>query len=52
MSSDDHTDIGPDMEGMTILSPTEILLVSDNDFGVGRAETEFWRVSLDEPLLG
>jgi hypothetical protein len=50
MSSDDHPEIGSDMEGMAILSPTELLLVSDNDFGVEGAETEFWRITLDAPL--
>ncbi len=43
--SDDHPEMGPDMEGMAPLSPTEILLVSDNDFSVEGAETEFWRVT-------
>ena len=50
MSSDDHPEIGPDMEGMTLLSSTEILLVSDNDFGVEGAKTQFWRVTLDAPV--
>lgn len=50
ISSDDYPEIGPDMEGMTLLSPTEILLVSDNDFGVEGAETQFWRITLDTPL--
>ncbi len=45
-SSDDHPDVGPDMEGMALLSPSDILLVSDNDFGVEGAATEFWRVTL------
>ncbi len=45
-SSDDYPEVGPDMEGMALLSPSEILLVSDNDFGVEGAETEFWRVVL------
>lgn len=49
MSSDDHPEMGPDVEGMTLLSPTEILLVSDNDFGVEGAETQFWRITLDAP---
>jgi len=48
-SSDDHPEVGPDMEGMTLLSPLEILLVSDSDFGVEGAGTEFWRVRLDTP---
>lgn len=45
-SSDEHPEVGPDMEGMVMLSPSEILLVSDNDFGVEGAGTEFWRVGL------
>ncbi|MDP3495191.1 MAG: esterase-like activity of phytase family protein [Hyphomonadaceae bacterium] len=49
-STDDHGEIGPDIEGMTLLSRTEILLVSDNDFGVEGAQTEFWRITLDAPL--
>ena len=50
VSSDDHPEIGPDIEGMTLLSPTEILIASDNDFGVEGAQTEFWRITLDAPL--
>ena len=49
-SSDDHPEVGSDMEGMAILSPTEILLVSDNDFGVEGAGTEFWRVVLERAV--
>jgi hypothetical protein len=37
---------------MAILSPTELLLVTDNDFGVEGAETSFWRVTFEESLLG
>jgi hypothetical protein len=50
ISSDDHPEIDPDIEGMTLLSATEILICSDNDFGVEGAETGFWRISLDQPL--
>jgi hypothetical protein len=49
-STDDHPEVGPDMEGMALLSPTEILLVSDNDFGVEGARTEFWRITLDQAI--
>jgi hypothetical protein len=49
--SDEAPDVGADLEGMAVLSPTELLLVSDNDFGVEGAETGFWRVRFDEPLL-
>ena len=50
LSSDDFPEIGPDMEGLAMLSPRELLLVSDNDFGVEGAQTEFWRISFDEPI--
>ena len=49
-TSDDHPEIGPDMEGMALLAPDTILLVSDNDFGVEGATTEFWRITLDAPV--
>lgn len=49
-SSDDHPEMGPDMEGMALLAPDTIVMVSDNDFGVEGAVTEFWRIMLDEPV--
>lgn len=49
-SSDDHPEVGSDMEGMAMLSASEILLVSDNDFGVEGAGTEFWRVTVDQAV--
>lgn len=50
LSSDDHPELSADLEGMVLLSPSEILLVNDNDFGVEGAETAFWRISLPEPM--
>jgi len=52
ISTDDHPEVGTDLEGMVILSPTELLLVSDNDFGVEGARTGFWRVTFEEPVFG
>jgi len=49
--SDDAPEVGADLEGMAILSPFELLLVNDNDFGVEGVETGFWRVRFDQPLL-
>jgi len=49
-TSDDFPELGADMEGMALLSPTELLLVSDNDFGVTSAATQFWRIRLVTPL--
>jgi hypothetical protein len=50
-SSDDAPEVAADLEGMAILSPTELLLVNDNDFGVEGAETSFWRITFEEPVL-
>jgi hypothetical protein len=52
LSTDDFPEVAADLEGMLILSPTELLLVNDNDFGVEGAETSFWRVTFEEPILG
>jgi hypothetical protein len=49
--SDEAPEVGADLEGMAILSPFELLLVNDNDFGVEGVETAFWRVRFDEPLF-
>lgn len=50
LSSDQHTELSADLEGMVLLSPSELLLVNDNDFGVEGVETAFWRISLPEPI--
>jgi hypothetical protein len=50
-SSDDAPEIAADLEGMAILSPSELLLVNDNDFGVEGAQTSFWKISFEEELL-
>jgi hypothetical protein len=50
-SSDEAPEISADLEGMAILSPSELLLVNDNDFGVEDVSTSFWRVTFDRPIL-
>jgi hypothetical protein len=50
--SDDAPEVSADLEGVAILSPRELLLVSDNDFGVEGAETSFWRVTFERDLFG
>ncbi|QAY75398.1 esterase-like activity of phytase family protein [Sphingosinicella sp. BN140058] len=52
LSTDDLPQVGADLEGMAVLSPYELLLVSDNDFGVEGAETGFWKIVFEEPVLG
>jgi hypothetical protein len=49
-SSDDVPEMSADIEGMTFLSPTNLLMVNDNDFGVEGAKTNFWSIRFDEPL--
>jgi hypothetical protein len=51
-STDEVLDVAPDIEGMALLSKTELLLATDNDFGVTGAETSFWRVVLDRDTHG
>ena len=50
LDTDDVPELPADLEGAVVLSPTELLLVNDNDFGVEGVETEFWRVTFDAPL--
>jgi hypothetical protein len=45
LSSDEHAEIGADIEGMALLSDDELLLSSDNDFGVEGDATGFLRIS-------
>ncbi len=49
ISSDDVPELAADLEGMVVLSATELLLVSDNDFGVEGARTSFATVVFDRP---
>jgi hypothetical protein len=50
LDTDAHPEVSPDLEGMILLSPRELLLVNDNDFGVEGVGTRFWRVTLDADL--
>lgn len=49
-STDDHPDVAADLEGVTLLSERELLLVTDNDFGTEGAETRFYRVRFEGAL--
>ncbi len=51
-TSDDAPIVGADLEGMVVLSATELLLVNDNDFGVEGAETAFWVIEFINPEFG
>jgi hypothetical protein len=49
-STDDWPEIDADLEGVVLLSDRELLLSTDNDFGVDGRETAFFRVSFAAPL--
>jgi hypothetical protein len=49
--SDRAPEVPADLEGMAILSPCELLLVNDNDFGVEGVETQFWKIAFDRPVF-
>ncbi len=46
LTTDDAPEMDRDLEGLVVLSPNELLLVTDNDFSVEGARTRFWRVRL------
>jgi hypothetical protein len=50
LDTDVHPAVGADLEGLVLLAPDELLLVSDNDFGVEGAETGFWRIRFPRPV--
>jgi hypothetical protein len=50
-STDLHDGVAPDLEGMCLLSASELLIATDNDFGVEGAETRFYRLTFDAPLF-
>jgi hypothetical protein len=50
LSTDDWPQIDADLEGMALLSDRDLLLSTDNDFGVEGRETAFYRVSFAAPL--
>ena len=50
LTTDDAPEMDRDLEGLVVLSPNELLLVTDNDFSIEGARTRFWRVRLAIPL--
>jgi hypothetical protein len=42
--------VAPDLEGMALISDRELILATDNDFGVEGAETSFYRLTFRKPL--
>ncbi len=50
LTTDEAPEMDRDLEGLVVLSPNELLLVTDNDFSVEGARTRFWWVKLAAPL--
>jgi hypothetical protein len=50
LSTDDWPQIDADLEGVVLLSDRELLLSTDNDFGVDGRATAFFRVTFATPL--
>ena len=48
--SDDHPEVGRDLEGMAMIDDRTLLLVNDNDFGIEDVRTRFWKVAFSEPF--
>ena len=51
-STDHAAGIAPDLEGMALMSDRELILATDNDFGIEGAETRFYRLMFSAPLSG
>jgi hypothetical protein len=51
LSTDDWPQIDADLEGMALLTDRDLLLSTDNDFGVEGRETAFYRVTFATPLV-
>jgi hypothetical protein len=51
-STDDAGGVAPDLEGMVLMSDRELILATDNDFGIEGAETRFYRLRFAAPLAG
>lgn len=45
-STDDHSEICADLEGLLVLGNSSLLLANDSDYGTEGAETQFWLVDL------
>lgn len=49
-STDHSPGVAQDLEGLAVLSPRELLLATDNDYGVEGAKTALYRLTFSEDL--
>lgn len=50
-STDDHHSVSPGLEGMALTSGRELVLATDNDFGIEGDETRFYRLAFRRDIL-
>jgi hypothetical protein len=51
LNSDDVENMPKKIEGVAVMSPTEMIVLSDSDFGIEGDETQIRRVTFEEPVL-
>jgi Esterase-like activity of phytase len=51
LDSEDTGGLHGKIEGMAVLSPAELVLINDNDFGIDGVRTQMFRVTLPVPLI-
>lgn len=51
LDSDDHEGMPKKIEAIAVMSPTEMILLSDSDFGIEGDSTGIRRVTFSEPVL-
>ena len=51
LNSDDVENMPKKIEGVAVMSPTEMIVLSDSDFGIEGDETQIRRITFEEPVL-
>jgi hypothetical protein len=51
LDSDDASDLPKKIEAIAVMSPTEMIVLSDSDFGIEGDETEIRRIIFASPVL-
>ena len=51
LNSDDVENMPKKIEGVAVMSPTEMIVLSDSDFGIEGDETQIRRITFPEPVL-
>jgi hypothetical protein len=51
LNSDDVENMPKKIEGVAVMSPTEMIVLSDSDFGIEGDETQIRRITFEDPVL-